>query len=70
MVVIDKVCKEEVNLVGGFDIEVLRVLYRRGLIYLDVPVYPDDHFQGSFLITLNDAICYISICQFPIKSTS
>lgn len=42
----DRMGKEGVNLVGELDVDVLRGLYRRGLIYLDVPVYPDDHFQG------------------------
>lgn len=46
MVVIDKVGKEELNLVAELDLEIVRGLYRRGLIYLEVPVYPDDHFQG------------------------
>ncbi|XP_024363370.1 uncharacterized protein [Physcomitrium patens] len=45
----DRLGKEGVNLVGEVDFEVLRSLYRRGLIYLDVPVYPDDHFQVSTL---------------------
>ncbi|XP_024377008.1 uncharacterized protein [Physcomitrium patens] len=45
----DRLGKEGVNLVGEVDVDVLRSLYRRGLIYLDVPVYPDDHFQVSTL---------------------
>ncbi|BBN13036.1 hypothetical protein MPTK1_6g00290 [Marchantia polymorpha subsp. ruderalis] len=49
MVVIDKVGKEEVNCVGELDLDVVRGLYRRGLVWLEVPVYPDDHFQVSTL---------------------
>ncbi|CAM6098822.1 unnamed protein product [Calypogeia fissa] len=49
MVVIDKVGKEELNLVAELDLEIVRGLYRRGLIHLEVPVYPDDHFQVSTL---------------------
>lgn len=45
----DRLGKEGVNLVGEVDIDVVRSLYRRGLIYLEVPVYPDDHFQGTSL---------------------
>jgi len=45
----DRLGKEGVNLVGEVDIDVVRSLYRRGLIYLEVPVYPDDHFQGTYL---------------------
>jgi hypothetical protein len=46
VVISEKGNKGEVNLVAELDIDVVRALYRRGLIYLDVPVYPDDHFQG------------------------
>lgn len=49
IVVIDKICKEEVNIFGLLDPEVVRGLYQRGLVYLDVPVFPDDHFQVSNL---------------------
>ncbi|KAF8411411.1 hypothetical protein HHK36_003960 [Tetracentron sinense] len=43
---IDKICKEEANSFILFDPEVVRGLFRRGLIYFDVPVYPDDRFKG------------------------
>jgi hypothetical protein len=36
----DRLGKEGVHLVGEVDIDVVRSLYRRGLIYLEVPVYP------------------------------
>lgn len=49
IVVIDKICKEEVNIFGLLDPEVVRGLYQRGLVYLDVPVFPDDHFRVSNL---------------------
>ncbi|KAH8938224.1 hypothetical protein BDL97_16G070600 [Sphagnum fallax] len=49
VVISEKGNKGEVNLVAELDIDVVRALYRRGLIYLDVPVYPDDHFQVSAL---------------------
>lgn len=55
----DRLGKEGVNLVGEVDFEVLRSLYRRGLIYLDVPVYPDDHFQGSSLNPYLDSVCSV-----------
>lgn len=47
--VIDKICKEEVNIFGLLDPDVVRGLYRRGLVYLDVLVFPDDHFKVSNL---------------------
>ncbi|RVW65396.1 hypothetical protein CK203_022193 [Vitis vinifera] len=46
MVTIDKVCKEEANSFVLFDPDVVKGLFRRGLIYFDVPVYPDDRFKG------------------------
>ncbi|XP_058096937.1 uncharacterized protein LOC131242363 [Magnolia sinica] len=49
MATIDKVCKEEANSFVLFDPEVVRGLFRRGLIYFDVPVYPDDRFKVSRL---------------------
>ncbi|KAK7306620.1 hypothetical protein VNO77_44571 [Canavalia gladiata] len=49
MATIDKVCKEEVNSFILFDPDVVKGLYRRGLIYFDVPVYPDDRFKVSRL---------------------
>lgn len=49
MATIDKVCKEEANAFVLFDPDIIRGLYRRGLIYFDVPVYPDDRFKVSRL---------------------
>lgn len=49
MATIDKVCKEEANSYVLFDPEIVKGLYRRGLIYFDVPVYPDDRFKVSRL---------------------
>ncbi|XP_074568407.1 uncharacterized protein LOC141824959 isoform X2 [Curcuma longa] len=46
---IDKVCKEEANSFVLFDPDIVRGLYRRGLIYFDIPVYPDDRFKVSRL---------------------
>ncbi|XP_058787282.1 uncharacterized protein LOC131661694 [Vicia villosa] len=46
---IDKICKEEANSFILFDPEVIKGLYRRGLIYFDVPVYPEDRFKVSRL---------------------
>ncbi|RWW32271.1 hypothetical protein GW17_00003064 [Ensete ventricosum] len=46
MATIDKVCKEEVNSFFLFDPNIVRGLHRRGLMYFDVPVYPDDRFKG------------------------
>ncbi|KAG9450721.1 hypothetical protein H6P81_010686 [Aristolochia fimbriata] len=46
---IDKVCKEEVNSFFFFDPEIVKGLYRRGLVYFDVPVYSDDRFKVSRL---------------------
>lgn len=48
MATIDKVCKEEANSFILFDPEIVKGLFRRGLIYFDVPVYPEDRFKGSF----------------------
>ncbi|KAK3025947.1 hypothetical protein RJ639_040863 [Escallonia herrerae] len=49
MATIDKVCKEEANAFILFDPDIVKGLYRRGLIYFDVPVYPDDRFKVSRL---------------------
>ncbi|XP_062232559.1 uncharacterized protein LOC133929808 [Phragmites australis] len=46
---IDKICKEEVNSYVLFDPEVISGLYRRGMVYFDVPVYPEDRFRVSRL---------------------
>ncbi|KAE9593920.1 putative FAM91 domain-containing protein [Lupinus albus] len=46
---IDKICKEEANSFILFDPDVIRGLYRRGLVYFDVPVYPEDRFKVSRL---------------------
>lgn len=47
MATIDKICKEEANAFILFDPDVIKGLYRRGLVYFDVPVYPDDRFKGQ-----------------------
>lgn len=52
MATIDKICKEEANSFILFDPEIIKGLYRRGLVYFDVPVYPDDRFKGNFLRAL------------------
>ncbi|KAL2316986.1 hypothetical protein Fmac_030862 [Flemingia macrophylla] len=49
MATIDKVCMEEANSFISFDPDIVRDLCRRGLIYFDVPVYPDDRFKVSRL---------------------
>ncbi|KAL5704105.1 hypothetical protein ACHQM5_022578 [Ranunculus cassubicifolius] len=46
---IDKICKEEANSYVLFDPDVVKGLFRRGLIYFDVPVYSDDRFKVSRL---------------------
>ncbi|KAE8772298.1 protein FAM91A1-like [Hordeum vulgare] len=46
---IDKICKEEVNSYVLFDPVVINCLYRRGGVYFDVPVYPEDRFRVSRL---------------------
>ncbi|XP_030482690.2 uncharacterized protein LOC115699433 [Cannabis sativa] len=46
---IDKVCKEEANSYIVFDPDIIKGLFRRGLIYFDVPVYSDDRFKVSRL---------------------
>ena len=43
---IDKICKEEANSYVLFDPKVIDGLYKRGLVYFDVPVFPDDRFKG------------------------
>lgn len=48
MATIDKVCKEEANSFVLFDPDIVKGLYRRGLVYFDVPVYPDDRFKGTY----------------------
>lgn len=49
MSTIDKICKEEANSFVLFDREIIQGLYRRGLVYFDVPVYPDDRLKVSKL---------------------
>ncbi|CAK9149038.1 unnamed protein product [Ilex paraguariensis] len=49
MATIDKVCKEEANSFILFDPDIVKGLYRRGLVYFDVPVYSDDRFKVSRL---------------------
>lgn len=49
MSTIDKICKEEANSFVLFDPEIIQGLYRRGLVYFDVPVYPDDRLKVSKL---------------------
>ncbi|KAL8490399.1 hypothetical protein ACS0TY_026053 [Phlomoides rotata] len=49
MATIDKICKEEANSFILFDPEIIKGLFRRGLVYFDVPVYPDDRFKVSRL---------------------
>lgn len=49
MATIDKICKEEATSFILFDPDVVKGLYRRGLIYFDVPVYPEDRFKVSRL---------------------
>ncbi|XVE55542.1 hypothetical protein DITRI_Ditri03aG0167200 [Diplodiscus trichospermus] len=49
MATIDKICKEEANAFILFDPDIVKGLYRRGLVYFDVPVYPDDRFKVSRL---------------------
>ncbi|XVF39577.1 hypothetical protein PTKIN_Ptkin01aG0044900 [Pterospermum kingtungense] len=49
MATIDKICKEEANAYILFDPDIVKGLYRRGLVYFDVPVYPDDRFKVSKL---------------------
>ncbi|PAN31126.1 hypothetical protein PAHAL_5G397100 [Panicum hallii] len=46
---IDKICKEEANSYVLFDPKVIDGFYKRGLVYFDVPVFPDDRFKVSRL---------------------
>lgn len=62
MATIDKVCKEEANSFVLFDPDIVRGLFRRGLIYFDVPVYPDDRFKG---ITPSIFELFFGIVLFP-----
>ncbi|WJX59066.1 hypothetical protein P8452_44447 [Trifolium repens] len=47
--IVDKVCKEEANSFVMFDPDIVRDLCRRGLVYFEVPLYPDDRFKVSRL---------------------
>ncbi|CAJ1971147.1 unnamed protein product [Sphenostylis stenocarpa] len=49
MAAIDKVCLDDGNSFVSFDPDVIRGLSKRGLIYFDVPVYPEDRFKVSRL---------------------
>ncbi|TKY57021.1 FAM91A1 protein [Spatholobus suberectus] len=49
MATIDKVSMEEENSFVMFDPDIVRGLCRQGLVYFDVPVYPDDRFKVSRL---------------------
>eukprot|EP00850_Spirogloea_muscicola_P001330 SM000005S17127 [mRNA] locus=s5:314702:320984:+ [translate_table: standard] len=48
-VLVKTAAKDAPALVGEFNIDTLRELYNRGLIYFDVPVFPDDIFHISTL---------------------
>ncbi|KAL5101673.1 hypothetical protein RYX36_006000 [Vicia faba] len=47
--VVDKVCEEEANSFVMFDPDTVRGLCRRGLVYFEVPIHPDDRFKVSRL---------------------
>ncbi|KAI4375087.1 hypothetical protein MLD38_012997 [Melastoma candidum] len=49
MTTIDKICKEEANSFVLFDPSIIKGLYQRGLVYFDVPAYPDDRFKVARL---------------------
>lgn len=66
MATIDKVCKEEVNSFILFDPDIIKGLYRRGLIYFDVPVFPDDRFKGNSIVPIYSFIFFVFypyLCQ-------
>ncbi|XP_024521965.1 protein FAM91A1 [Selaginella moellendorffii] len=44
-ILVEKVCEDDVARFGEHDPFIVRGLYRRGFVYFDVPVSPDDHFQ-------------------------
>ncbi|MCD7462768.1 hypothetical protein HAX54_049333 [Datura stramonium] len=58
MATINKIC-EEANSFILFDPEVIKGLHRQGLVYFDVPVYPDDRFKA-----LSIFLVLISHCWF------
>ncbi|XP_039010230.1 protein FAM91A1-like [Hibiscus syriacus] len=43
---VNKICREEANTFVHFDPDIIKALYRRGLVYFEVPVYPDDRIKG------------------------
>ncbi|CAI5458032.1 unnamed protein product [Closterium sp. Yama58-4] len=45
---------------GEFDDDLVRALYCKGLVYLDVPVYPNDRFRGT-----NDLVGFDSCLHRP-----
>jgi hypothetical protein len=63
MATIDKICKEEATSFILFDPDVVKGLYRRGLIYFDVPVYPEDRFKGVLMISY--VLYWLSRFYFP-----
>ncbi|XP_039065514.1 protein FAM91A1-like [Hibiscus syriacus] len=42
---VNKICREEANAFVHFDPDIIKALYRRGLVYFEVPVYPDDRIK-------------------------
>ncbi|RZC87800.1 hypothetical protein C5167_028255 [Papaver somniferum] len=70
MATIDKVCKEEANAFVLFDSEIIRGLFRRGLIYFDVPVYPDDRFKGSSLMKTQSRTSVLQDSTIPGTPTT
>lgn len=50
MATVEKIREEEANAYILFDPNVIKGLYQRGLIYFDVPIYPDDRFKGTMFI--------------------
>lgn len=48
----DRIAKEHNNMAAEVDLELVRSLCRRGLVYFDVPVYSDDRFSSASLTNL------------------
>ena len=63
MTTIDKICKEEANSFAMFDPDVVKGLCKRGLIYFDVPVYPDDRLKGLFYMFMFCSMSFLIGCE-------
>jgi hypothetical protein len=76
VVLIDRVAKDHNNMAAEVDLELVRALYRRGLVYFDVPVYSDDRFSstsppcGASFLCLKRCNCWLRSIAYICAPTN